>query len=78
MKFKIETEVPREIHTLELLEQKAKFRDLGFKKFPLTEFSKFVESNYSASHLSNFINDRIKSSDLLIELKNFYNHLKQN
>ena len=78
MDFKIETDIPREIYTLTLLQEKAKFRSMGFKKFPLTAFSEFTELNYSASHLSNFINDRILSNDLLIDLKSFYNHLKQN
>ena len=78
MDFKIETDIPREIYTLTLLQEKAKFRSMGFKKFPLTAFSEFIDSNYSASHLSNFINDRILSNDLLIDLKSFYNHLKTN
>jgi hypothetical protein len=78
MDFKIETDIPREIYTLTLLQEKAKFRSMGFKKFPLTAFSEFIDSNYSASHLSNFINDRTKSEYLLLELESFHNHLKQN
>ena len=78
MKFEIETEFKRDIYTLTLLQEKAKIRELGFKKFPSPIFKEFTEFKFSNDKVANFINDRAVSHLLLDKLKDFYEYLKHN